>query len=260
MLNKKTNESKENVSLGDGLRNINVKELEAGIRDGLPIALGYLAVSFTLGIAARNAGLTVFQGFIVALLTNASAGGYAGFLLISTGGTYLEMALVTMIANARYLLMSFSLSQKLKSDIPFYHRLLIGYDITDELFGISIARDGWLNPYYFYGAMLVALPAWSIGTAIGVAAGNILSHRVVSALSVALYGMFLAVIIPTTKKDRIVAVLVMLSFIASFIVSKLPLFGNISSGTQIIILTIVIAGLAAKLFPISGQEDEVNGA
>lgn len=256
----KVSASKENISVGDDVRNTNIQSLKEGIRDGMPIGLGYLAVSFTLGIAARNAGLTVFQGFLAALLTNASAGGYAGFLLISSGGTYLEMAFITMITNARYFLMSCALSQKLKQDTPLHHRLFIGFDITDELFGISIARKGWLNPYYFYGAMIIALPSWAIGTSIGVAAGNILSTRAVSALSVALYGMFLAVIIPPAKKNKVIGVLVLFSFIASYFASKLSFLNNISSGTKIIILTIAIAGLAAVFFPVTEQEDESNGA
>lgn len=240
-------------------RSLNIEEFKKGIKDGMPIGAGYLAVSFTLGIAARNAGLTTFQGFLAALLTNASAGGYAGFLLISSGGTYWEMALVTMIANARYFLMSFALSQKLKPETPLHHRLLIGYDVTDELFGISVAREGWLNPYYFYGAMLVVLPAWSLGTAMGVAAGNILSARLVSDLSVALYGMFLAVIIPPSRENKVVAILVGVSFIASYIASKLSIFSNVSTGTVIIILTVAISALAAIIVPISEVGGEDNG-
>ena len=253
MLNKKIDRSKDNTSSDNERRNQNKKEVKDGIKDGTPIALGYLAVSFSLGIAARNAGLTTFQGFLAGLLTNASAGGYAGFLLIAAGGSYLEMAIVTLIANARYLLMSFAMSQKLDPDTPLYHRLLIGYDLTDELFGISIARKGWLNPYYFYGAMIVALPAWSIGTGMGVAAGNILPLSIVSALSVALYGMFLAIIIPPAREDRVVAITVLISFLASFMASRMPLFSAISTGTRIIILTVVISGIAAAFFPVSNK-------
>ncbi len=241
-------------------RKINIKAFKEGVRDGIPIALGYLAVSFTLGIAARNAGLTTFQGFLAALLTNASAGGYAGFLLMSSGGTYWEMAVVTLIANARYFLMSSALSQKIGPDTASGHRFIIGYAVTDELFGISIGQKGWLNPYYFYGAMCVALPAWSVGTAIGVTAGNILSANIVSALSVALYGMFLYIIIPPAKKDRVIGVLVILSFIASLISSELSFFSDISNGTKIIILTVVISGLAALFFPVSEQEGDINEA
>ena len=173
-----------------------------GMRDGVPIALGYFAVSFSLGIAARKAGFTPFQGFLVSLLNNASAGEYAAFALIMANATYFEVAVITLIANARYLLMSCALAQRFAPETPFWHRLLIGYDVTDELFGITIARPGNLNPYYTYGAILLAAPAWACGTALGIIAGNLLPLRVVSALSVALYGMFLAIIIPPARKDR----------------------------------------------------------
>lgn len=174
-----------------------------GMRDGFPIALGYFAVAFSLGIAARNAGLTPVQGFLASILNNASAGEYAAFTLIAAGATYWEVAVITLIANARYLLMSCALAQRFSPETPFFHRLLIGYDVTDELFGITIARPGYLNPYYTYGAILLAAPAWAIGTALGIIAGNALPLRVVSALSVALYGMFLAIIIPPARKTAL---------------------------------------------------------
>lgn len=123
-----------------------------GMRDGVPIALGYFAVSFSLGIAARTAGFTPLQGFVASLLNNASAGEYAAFALIASGATYLEVAIITLIANARYLLMSCALAQRFAPGTPFFHRLIIGYDVTDELFGITIARPGYLNPFYTYGA------------------------------------------------------------------------------------------------------------
>ena len=117
--------------------------LREGSRDGLPIALGYFAVSFTLGIAAKRAGLTAAQGFLASLLCNASAGEYAGFTLISASAALWELAVMTLVVNARYLLMSTALSQKFAPGTPFIHRLLVGFDVTDELFGISIARPGW---------------------------------------------------------------------------------------------------------------------
>lgn len=145
-----------------------------GMRDGVPIALGYFAVSFSLGIAARRAGFTPFQGFLVSLLNNASAGEYAAFAIIMANATYLEVAVITLIANARYLLMSCALAQRFAPGTPFWHRLVIGYDVTDELFGITIARPGSLNPYYTYGAIVLAAPAWATGTALGIIAGNLL--------------------------------------------------------------------------------------
>lgn len=226
-----------------------------GIRDGFPIALGYFAVSFSLGIAARNAGLTPIQGFFASLFNNASAGEYAAFSLIAAHATYLEIAVITLIANARYLLMSCALAQKCAPGMPFFHRLIVGYDVTDEIFGITIARPGFLNPYYTYGAIVVAAPAWALGTSFGIMAGNALPLNIVSALSVALYGMFLAIIIPPAKKDKIVAVLVIISFALSYLCSYLPFISNLSEGTRTIILTVIISGIAAILFPRNSDDE-----
>lgn len=230
-----------------------------GMRDGVPIALGYFAVSFSLGIAARNAGLTPIQGFFASLFNNASAGEYAAFSLIAAGATYLEVAIITLISNARYLLMSCALAQKFAPGTPFFHRLIIGYDVTDELFGITIARPGYLNPFYTYGAIALAAPAWAMGTALGIIAGNLLPVRVVSALSVALYGMFLAIIIPPARKNRVVAVLVMLSFALSFACGCLPGIASLSDGTRTILLTVLISCGAAVLFPVTPEAPETAG-
>ena len=222
-----------------------------GMRDGVPIALGYFAVSFSLGIAARNAGLTPIQGFFASLFNNASAGEYAAFSLITAGATYLEVAIIT--------LMSCALAQKFAPGTPFFHRLIIGYDVTDELFGITIARPDYLNPFYTYGAIALAAPAWAMGTALGIIAGNLLPVRVVSALSVALYGMFLAIIIPPARKNRVVAVLVMLSFALSFACGCLPGISSLSDGTRTILLTVLISCGAAVLFPVTPEAPETAG-
>ncbi len=234
------------------------KVMKEGFRDGIPIGLGYLAVSFSLGVAARNAGLSAFQGFLVSLLNNASAGEYAGFTVIAANGAYFEIFLMTLIANARYLLMSCALSQKFSPDTPLIHRIFVGYDVTDEIFGITIARPGMLDPFYSYGAILIAAPAWAGGTALGVIAGNLLPARAVSALSVALFGMFLAVIIPPARKNRIIALFVLVSFAASFAATYLPLISQLSGGTRTIILTVLISAIAAILFPVNEEEDAKN--
>lgn len=225
-----------------------------GLRDGIPIGLGYLAVSFSLGIAARSAGLNAFQGFLASLLNNASAGEYAGFTVIAANAAYFEMAFITLIANARYLLMSCALSQHIPPELALRHRLLLGHFITDELFGITIARSGCFTPYYTYGAIMAAAPCWSIGTALGVVAGNLLPSRLVSALSVTLFGMFLAIIIPPAKKNKAVAGCVSTGFLTSLAASRLPLVSTLSEGTRTIILTVIISAAAALLFPVKQSE------
>ena len=232
-----------------GFLTTNQQALRDGIRDGMPIGLGYFVVSFTLGIAAQHAGLTPFQGFLARFFNNASAGEYAGFTIIAADAPYMEIALITLVANARYLLMSAVVSQKFSPDTPFYHRIFVGFDVTDEIFGITIARPGPLNPYYNYGAMLVALPGWSVGTALGIMAGSVLPLSAVSALSVALYGMFIWVIVPQGKNDHVIAALIVLSMLLSLGASLAPMISELSAGTRTIILTIVIAGLAAYFFP-----------
>jgi predicted branched-subunit amino acid permease len=168
----------------------------------------------------------------------------------------MEVFVMTLIANARYLLMSCALSQRFSPDTPWYHRLLVGFDLTDELFGIAIARPNYLEPVYMYGAFLMALPAWSGGTALGIVAGNLLPADVVSALSVALFGMFIAIIIPPAKKDRVILGLIIVSFLLSLLFRILPYVSTISSGTRTIILTLLIAGGAAILFPVKEEEKE----
>lgn len=236
----------------------NRRAFRDGARDGVPIALGYFAVSFSLGIVARNVGMTPIQGMITSALCNASAGEYAGFTMIAAGAAYIEMAIVTLIANARYLLMSCAMSQRMDPEMPFFHRLLMAFDITDELFGITIARPGCLNPWYMYGAIAVALPGWAVGTALGALAGNLMPWRLVSAFSVALYGMFLAIIIPPARKSRILAGLIAISFAASYLAEHLPGISSISSGTRTIILTVVLSSAAAILFPHPAEDSEIE--
>lgn len=226
-----------------------------GLRDGTPVALGYFAVAFTLGIAARHAGFTAFQAMVESFTNNASAGEYAVFTLAAAGAGYGEVAVMTLITNARYLLMSCALSQKLPPDTPLCHRLLLAYDVTDEIFGVSIAFPGRLNPWYTYGVMAAAIPGWSLGTFLGVLLGGAMPARLASGLSVGLYGMFLAIIIPAAKEDRVVRGLVPLCFAASFGVSRWDRLSGISAGGKTIFLTVVLSLAAAILFPVRDTEE-----
>ena len=226
-----------------------------GIRDGIPIALGYFAVAFSLGIIAKKAGVSPAQGFVASFLCNASAGEYAGFTLIAAGATYIETALATLVTNARYFLMSCAESQRLDPSLSLGHRLLIGFDLTDEIFGISIAQKGYIHPLYPYGAMTVAIPGWALGTMFGIIAGGVLPARIVNALGVALYGMFFAIIIPPARKEKLLALLIGISFALSYLCSVLPLVSGISEGTRTIVLTVLISAAAAFFFPRSDTKE-----
>ena len=227
-----------------------------GLRAGVPIGLGYFAVAFTLGIAARSAGLTAFQATLSSLLLNASAGEFVGFTLMSAGAGYLEVAIMEAVANARYLFMSFSLSQKLRPETGLIHRLILGWYVTDEVFGVSISAPGYLNPWYTYGAIALACPGWAAGTCLGVILGNIFPASVVSALSVGLYGMFIAIFVPPARESRTIRGLVLVSMGLSFFVNRASMFAGVSSGIKTILLTVILSAAAAILFPIREAKND----
>ncbi|MCR4711853.1 MAG: AzlC family ABC transporter permease [Clostridia bacterium] len=228
---------------------------QEGVKAGLPIGAGYFAVAFSLGVLAGSIGLTPLQGFLSSLLVHASAGEYAELTLIAAGASVLEVIAVSFIASCRYLLMSCAFTVRLSPRLGMRHRLLIANCVTDEIFAVTIARPGYVEPYFPYAALLVAAPMWAAGTALGIFAGNIMPARLVSALSVALYGMFLAVIVPPAKKDRVVLGVIAVSFAASLAFTFLPYISTLSGGTRTIILTVVISAIVSVLFP-HHEEDQ----
>lgn len=223
------------------------------MKDGIPIALGYFAVSLTLGIAAVKAGMTPGQASLTSLLINASAGEFIGFTLIAQNAGYLEVFIMEAVANARYLLMSCALSQKIDPDATLLHRLLVGFNVTDEIFGISISVPNKLNPYYAFGADVVAMPGWALGTLTGGILGAVLPAKIVSALSVALYGMFIAIFIPPAKQNKVVFGTVIAGVLLSWIMTEVSVFSFIPDGIRIILLTVVISLAAAVFFPIKEE-------
>ncbi|MBQ6020122.1 MAG: AzlC family ABC transporter permease [Clostridia bacterium] len=231
------------------------KQFFKGLKDGFPIFLGYFAVSLTLGIHLHEYGLTPLQGTLASLTNHTSAGELIGFQTIASDSGYWVLILAEIVANARYLLMSFALSQKIDPKTPLWQRLLMGHGVTDEIFSISVSVPGKLDPFYTYGAITAALPGWTGGTLVGAILGNVLPVRFVSALSVGLYGMFIAAFIPPAKKDRVMAGLIAVCFALSWVFNKLPIFDGLDGGLKIIILTVVIASAAAILFPRKEASD-----
>ena len=222
----------------------------AGQKDAIPVGLGYFAVSFALGITMKQAGLLPLQGFIISLLNNASAGEYAGTAMIAAKASYLETALMVLTANARYSLMSTAFSQKFSEKTAMIHRWIIGFVLTDELFALGIRQPGYLEPKYYYGMMTVAMPGWAFGTMFGIIFGSLLPARIVSALSVALFAMFLAVILPPARTNPVIRNVVIAGFAGSFVCTVLPVVQNLSEGVRTIGLTLIIGSIAAWLAPV----------
>lgn len=236
---------------------MNKKEFKEGMRDGIPIALGYLAVSFTFGMMAVKDHIGILQAVIISLTNVTSAGQFAGLDIIVAGGSLIEMALTQLIINLRYSLMSISLSQKLQKGTATGKRLLLAYSVTDEIFGVSAARKGKLNIFYSYGAIAVAVPGWVLGTALGAISGSIMPAFLMSAFSVAIYGMFLAIIIPPAKEDKAVLGVVLAAMALASAFAYVPGMKKISSGFAIIIVTLLVSAIAAILHP-HVEEEEVS--
>ena len=226
-----------------------------GIRVGFPIAIGYFAVAFSLGIIAAKAGLTAPEGFLTSFFTRASAGEYGTYMLVAINAAYVEVIAMSLVTNLRYMLMSAALSQKIAPGTSWLHRMLMACCVTDEVFGISIAHPGYTPPAYTYSAALISTLFWASGCAVGIIAGSLLPQHMVVALSMSLYGMFLAVIIPPARSDRNVLYALIASFVLSGLCAVAPVVGQWSSGMRTVMLTIVISAIAAWLKPIKTKDD-----
>lgn len=220
-----------------------------GLRQGIPIALGYISVSFGFGIAAANAGLSPWIALLLSMTNLTSAGQVAGLSIIVAGGSYLEMAIAEFVINLRYALMSLSLSQKADKSLTVPHRLVTAFGITDEIFAVASGRPGEVSRQFLYGLILLPFLGWSAGTLLGGIAGNILPPRLCSALGLAIYGMFFAIIIPPARQSRGILTVVLLAAVLSCVIRYLPIFAGVSSGFSIILCGVFGAVVGAVFFP-----------
>ncbi|MDE5770418.1 MAG: AzlC family ABC transporter permease [Ruminococcus sp.] len=224
-----------------------------GMSHGIPIALGYLSVSFGFGIKAVGVGLSVFAATAISATNLTSAGQAAGVDIIAVGGTLIEMILVQLTINIRYSLMALSLSQKLDGKFTLPHRLVASYGITDEIFAVCSAQKQKLTPAYMYGIILVSAVGWVTGTALGAAAGQLLPESVSGALGIVLYGMFMAVIIPPSRKQFNVLLVVAVSALASILFKYV--LTAVSAGFAVIISAVVASVVGALFFPLKDTEE-----
>ena len=223
------------------------------MRDGIPIAAGYFSVSFTFGMLAVQDGISPFHAVLISLLNLTSAGQFAGLTVIVSGASLPEMALTQLVINIRYALMSVSLSQKLDSSVKTFQRMLIAYGNTDEIFAVASSKPGSVGSRYMYGLIFLPVLGWVGGTLTGAVASTLLPAAVISALGVALYGMFIAIVVPVAKESREVLIVVGAALVFSTAFYYLPVLQEISSGFTIIICTVAAAGIGAVLFPVKEE-------
>ncbi|WP_255882688.1 MULTISPECIES: AzlC family ABC transporter permease [unclassified Ruminococcus] len=229
-------------------------DLKKGLRDGIPIGLGYISVSFTFGLQSIASGLNWWETVLVSLTNLTSAGQFAGLdIMVRGGGFWVEMACAQLIINLRYALMSLSLSQKTDKSVKGIHRWLTGFGITDEIFAVSMGNENEVSRNYLYGIIALPVLGWTSGTFLGAVAGQILPGVVRDSLCIAIYGMFLAIIIPPAKKNSAILKVIVISVLLSCAFKWVPVLSSVSSGFVIIICTVVAALVGAIFFPIKEE-------
>lgn len=231
-----------------------------GIKDGIPICLGYLSISFAFGIFACGNGFSVVEAVLMSMTNLTSAGQLAAVPIIAGGGTFLELAISQIVINLRYALMSVSISQKLGKSVKFIDRFLMSFSMTDEIFAVSYSNEGTVGKRYFYGLMITPYIGWSGGTLLGACAGNILPEIVVSALGIAIYGMFIAIVMPKVKKERATALCVLFAVLLSCIFYFVPMLSRVPSGFAIIICAAVASALFSAIAPLNVSEEGEENA
>lgn len=232
-----------------------INSFKKGLKDGLPICIGYFSVSFAFGIFAVENGLTIFQAVIISLTNLTSAGQLAAVPIIAGGGTLIELALSQIVINSRYSLMSVSLSQKLSKRVTFPQKLLISYGNTDEIFAVSVSNNGEVGTKYMLGIILLPVIGWTGGTLCGAVAGNILPAVVTAALGVAIYGMFVAIVVPVAKKEKMTALCVLFAIAISCAFKYIPLLQIVPSGFTVIICAVTASVLFAVIAPVKTDKN-----
>ena len=227
-----------------------------GIKDGLPICIGYFAVSFAFGISAVQSGLTWAEALLMSMTNLTSAGQVAGVPIIAGGGSFIELAVSQLVINSRYALMSVSVSQKLSKRVGLLHRFLIAFGNTDEIFAVTMSNKSSVGKKYMYGLILTPWIGWSSGTLLGSLAQNILPAVVISSLAVAIYGMFIAIVLPAMKKSFNITFCVLFAITLSCIFKYAPLLNKVPSGFVIIICAVISSAVFAFIAPTPEKKEE----
>ena len=234
---------------------MNRNEFKEGLKDGIPICLGYFSVSFALGITAVKAGIPVWIATLMSLTNLTSAGQFSGITLLAADGSYMELIASMLIINARYFLMSLSVSQKVNKYFTNTKRLLVSYGITDEIFAVSVQRKKDVSFTYMVGLIVTPVLGWTLGTLCGGVATTLLPKVLSDAMGIALYGMFIAIIVPPARENKNVLIVVLLSIATSYLFTYVPVLSKVSGGWAVIIITVLVSGIAAFLFPIQEKEE-----
>lgn len=229
-----------------------------GLKDGLPIGLGYFSVSFTFGMMAVSAGIPVWAAVLISMTNLTSAGQFAGLSIIAGAGSFVEMAMTQLVINARYSLMSLTLSQKMEKRFSVPKRLIAAFSNTDEIFAVAVNQGKEIGAKYYSGLSIIPYAGWTLGTLFGAVAGGFLPAVVNDALGLAIYAMFIAIIIPPAKKSAPIRLVIFAAVILSCLFYFVPFLKNVSSGFSIILCAVAASIIAAIVNPVNDDEPETE--
>lgn len=232
-----------------------MNDFKRGMKDGIPIALGYVSVSFTFGLMAVSAGMSWWQAVLISMTNLTSAGQFAGLNIMIVGGTLIEMALSQFVINLRYALMSLSLSQKVDKTLNTFYRFIVGVGITDEIFAVAVNQKQKVSRYYMFGLIAIPYIGWAGGTLAGAVLGGVLPEIVRSALGIAIYGMFIAIIVPKAREHSCYLKVILIAVGMSCLFTYIPGLNKVSSGFVIIICAVIASAIGAILYPIPEEGD-----
>ncbi len=232
------------------------KDFLEGFRNGIPIALGYYFVSFTFGIVGSKNGLLWWETLLISVTNLTSAGQFAGVMIIASAGSYAEMAVSQFIINLRYSLMGISLSQNTDENFDTPSRAVLGFGITDEIFGVAVNRKVPVSRSFFLGLLTLPYFGWMFGTLMGAVLGDIMNEALSDAMGLAIYGMFIAIVIPKAKEERHTLLIVLLAVAISCLLYYVPLFSKVSGGYAAVICAVVASLAGAFFFPISTADEK----
>ena len=216
----------------------------------MPVCIGYFSVSFGFGAMAIAQGLSLWYAVLISATNLTSAGQFAGLTVIASGAAIIEMILTQLVINSRYGLMSLALGQKFGPEVGTGRRLCAAFFNTDEVFALGMARRGKLTASFFVGAGTVAAIGWIGGTAMGALAGSLLPESIRAALSVLLYGMFIAIVVPQAREEKPLLLSAVLALILSCLFTWVPGLKAVSAGLAIVICTVVAAAICALVAPV----------
>lgn len=226
-----------------------LREFTSGVKEGIPIAIGYIPIAITFGLISKSSGIPGFVSISMSFFIYAGASQFIGVNLMAVGASTMEIVMTTLILNFRHFLMTSSLSQRIEEKTPKKLLSILAFGVTDETFAVlSLRKEEKINPWLTLGLNFIAFSSWNVGTSIGIIIGDAIPKILSSSMGIALYAMFIGLLIPSIKNSRPVLIIAIISIAVSSLLHWIPIFSFISKGWSIIISTVTAASIGAVLY------------